>query len=222
MSGRDSLGEPPHPGWPAHPAPLVVAGAEVRLRPVRWRDASAWSRLRLRDRDYLERWEPTAAGPWEERNALWAWPPQCASLRSLARRGQCLPLAIVVDGAFAGQITVGNIVRAALCSAWVGYWVTSELAGRGIATAAVAMMTDHAFGAGRLHRLEATVRPENTASVRVLTKVGFRKEGLFERYLHVTGEWRDHLVYAVTAEESGPGLAERLVAEGRAARVHSG
>lgn len=221
MSEREPLGESQHPGWPAHPTPLLVGGAEVRLRPVRWRDAAAWSRLRLRDREYLERWEPTAAGGWEERNSGWAWPPQCTQLRSLARRGQCLPLAIDVDGEFAGQITVGNIVRAALRSAWVGYWVTSDLAGRGIATAAVAMTADHALGPGRLHRLEATVRPENVASVRVLTKMGFRKEGLFERYLNVMGEWRDHFVYAVTAEEIGDGLVERLVVTGRAARVRS-
>lgn len=210
-----------HPGWPARPDPLRVDGSVVALRPVRWRDAGAWSRIRLRDRDYLERWEPTSSGTWEERNSAWAWPSQCLSLRSLARRGQCLPFVITVDGALAGQITVGNIVRAALRSAWVGYWVASDLAGRGVATAALAMITDHAFGPGQLHRLEATVRPENTASIRVLTKAGFRREGLFERYLNVAGSWRDHVAFAVTAEETGPGLVERLVSAGAAAYLHS-
>lgn len=219
---RSESSQSRHPGWPCSPQPLLVGDSLVRLRPVRWRDAGAWSRIRLRDREYLERWEPAAPESWDERNSGWSWPPQCTSLRSLARRGQCLPFAITVDRAFVGQITVGNIVRAALRSAWVGYWVASDVAGRGIATAAVAMATDHALGPGLLHRLEATVRPENTASIRVLDKVGFRREGLFERYLNVAGTWRDHLVYAVTAEDVGDGLAERLVAAGAAAHPHSG
>ncbi|WP_199431215.1 GNAT family N-acetyltransferase [Qaidamihabitans albus] len=207
-----------HPGWPARLGPLEVPAGTVALRPIRLRDAGEWSRIRLRDRAYLEKWEPTAVGPWPERNALWSWPPQWASLRSLARRGQCLPFAITVDGAFAGQITVGNVIRASLRSAWVGYWVSSALAGGGLATAAVALLTDHAFSAAGLHRLEATVRPENGASLRVLSKAGYRQEGLFLRYLDVAGDWRDHLCFAVTAEETGDGFAQRLVDSGLATR----
>ena len=75
-----------------------------------------------------------------------------------------------------------------------------------MATAAVALVVDHAFAAAGLHRLEATVRPENAASLRVLTKAGFRQEGLFQRYLDVAGDWRDHYCFAVTAEETGAGL----------------
>lgn len=211
-----------HPGWPAKLGPLVVGAGTVVLRPIRLRDGGEWSRLRLRDRDYLERWEPSSPGSWSERNAVWSWPSQWASLRSLARRGQCLPFAITVEGVFAGQITVGNIIRASLRSAWVGYWVSSELAGRGVATAAVGMVTDHAFASAGLHRLEATVRPENVASLRVLRKSGYREEGLFVRYLDVAGGWRDHLSFAVTAEEVGDGLTARLIADGKAELPGSG
>ena len=94
--------------------------------------------------------------------------------------------------------------------------MSSEVVRGGVATAAVALVTDHAFGPGGLHRLEATVRPENTASLRVLTKAGYRQEGLFERYLDVAGAWRDHCCFAITREETGPGLVSRLVASGRA------
>lgn len=216
--GTPYASEPRHPGWPARMGPVTVPAGVVRVRPIRLRDGAEWSRIRLRDREYLRPWEPTQDQPWEERNAPWVWPSQWSALRRLARRGQCLPFVITVNGAFAGQITVGNIIRASLRSAWVGYWVASTLAGSGVATAAVALMTDHAFGAARLHRLEATVRPENAASVRVLTKVGYRREGLLRRYLDVEGDWRDHLCFAITAEESGDGLVTRLVDSGRAMR----
>ena len=118
-----------HPGWPAKLGPLVTEAGAVALRPPRLRDASAWSRTRLQDRVYLQRWEPTAIGGWQERNSTMAWPAQCAALRGLGRRGQALPFSITVDGEFAGQLTIGNIVRGALRSGWVGYWVTESMAG---------------------------------------------------------------------------------------------
>jgi ribosomal-protein-alanine N-acetyltransferase len=180
------------------------------------RDGGEWSRIRVHDREHLERWEPTAPGAWADRNAIWSWPSQWAALRSLGRRGQCLPFTITVDGGFVGQITVGNVIRASLRSAWIGYWVSSEVVGGGVATAAVALVVDHAFSSAGLHRIEATVRPENAASLRVLRKVGFREEGLFKRYLDVAGAWRDHLVFALTSEDIANGLVSRLVATGLA------
>jgi ribosomal-protein-alanine N-acetyltransferase len=216
VSGVSYPVESRHPGWPARLGPLSVPAGEVAIRPVRLRDAGEWSRIRLRDRAHLEMWEPTGIGPWPERNAFWSWPSQWAALRSLARRGQCLPFTITLNGRLAGQITVGNVIRASLRSAWIGYWVSSEVVRGGVATAAVALVTDHAFGPAGLHRLEATVRPENVASLRVLTKAGYRQEGLFERYLDVAGAWRDHYCFAVTREETGPGLVSRLVSAGRA------
>ncbi|MGH4012902.1 MAG: GNAT family N-acetyltransferase [Pseudonocardiaceae bacterium] len=205
-----------HPGWPARLGPLRVAGGQVALRPVRLRDASLWSRLRLRDEAYLREWEPEAAGSWADRYTPMAWPVQCAGLRAVARRGQALPFAIILDGRLAGQLTVGNVVRGALRSAWIGYWVASEVAGFGVATGAVALAVDHSFGPVGLHRIEATVRPENGASLRVLTKLGFRDEGLLVRYLEVDGAWRDHRLLAVTREEVRAGLVARLIQEGRA------
>ncbi|HEX7306295.1 GNAT family protein [Lentzea sp.] len=214
MSAFSDLGR--HPGWPVRLGPVEVRAGTVTLRGPRLFDGSAWSRLRIRDRAYLEQWEPTAQEGWDERNATLSWPAQWSSLRSMARRGSTLPFMIVVNGEVAGQITVGNIVRGSLQSAWIGYWVAADRAGGGVATAAVALLTDHAFRSAGLHRLEATVRPENGASLRVLAKSGFREEGLFKRYLDVAGQWRDHLCLALTTEEASDGLVRRLVARGEA------
>jgi ribosomal-protein-alanine N-acetyltransferase len=195
---------------------LVVRAGVVALRQAKLSDGSTWSRIRLRDRTHLENWEPSGPGRWEERNSSLAWPSQWWTLRSLARHGQSLPYVITVDGEFAGQITVGNVVRGALCSAWIGYWVGSHVLRGGVATASVAMLVDHCFGVAGLHRIEATVRPENEASIRVLTNIGFRQEGLFRRYLDVAGGWRDHLCFALTTEDVPEGVVSRVVAQGRA------
>jgi [ribosomal protein S5]-alanine N-acetyltransferase len=127
-----------------------------------------------------------------------------------------LPYVIEVDGQFAGQLTIGNVTHGALRSAWIGYWVASSVIGGGVATAALALGLDHCFGPVQLHRVEATVRPENAASRAVLAKVGFREEGLLRRYLEVDGAWRDHLLVAVTIEEIVGSAAAALVRQGRA------
>ena len=209
--------EAPHPGWPAQLGPLRVPAGVVRLRPVRMRDGAQWSRIRLADRAHLEPWEPSGAVDWTMRHSPGAWPAVCSSLRGEARYGRMLPFAIEVDGQFSGQLTVGNIAHGALRSAWIGYWVRSTVTGGGVATAAVALGLDHCFGPGRLHRVEATVRPENAASRAVLAKVGFREEGLLRRYLDVDGAWRDHLLVAMTVEETGGSVTAGLVRAGRAA-----
>ena len=86
--------------------------------------------------------------------------------------------------------------------------------------AGVALAVDHCFGSVGLHRLEATVRPENAPSLRVLAKLGFREEGLFRRYLDVDGAWRDHLCFAMTVEEPPMGgIVGRVVASGWAEQV---
>jgi ribosomal-protein-alanine N-acetyltransferase len=209
-----------HPGWPARLGPLRVPAGEVALRPVQLRDAGAWSQIRIRDERHLAPWEPSMPGTWEQRHSSAEWPGRWMQLRAAGRRGMALPFAVTVDGRFAGHVMVGNVVREPLLSAYVGYWVDAEVAGGGVITAAVALVVDHCFGPVGLHRLEATVRPENAASLRVLAKLGFRQEGVFRRYLDVDGGWRDHECFALTAEEAGPGgVVGRLVAHGRAERV---
>ncbi|OJZ63134.1 GNAT family N-acetyltransferase [Mycolicibacterium diernhoferi] len=207
---------PAHPGWPVPVGPIRMPGGMVGLRPVRLRDGPQWSRLRLADREHLEPWEPSSEATWEMRHALSSWPTVCSGLRGEARRGRMLPLVIEVDGQFAGQITIGNITHGALRSAWIGYWVARQFTGGGVATGALALGLDHAFGPVMLHRVEATVRPENAPSRAVLARTGFREEGLLKRYLDVDGAWRDHLLVAITVEEVQGSVAAALVRSGRA------
>lgn len=218
MGASSFLAGPGAPGLPFATRPLIVRAGEVRLRPARRRDGARWSRLRLDDRDHLEPWEPTPEGDWERRNSRRAWWETRAQLARSARYGGVLPAVIELDGRLCGQITLGGISRGALQSAWIGYWVARYAAGGGVATAAVAMALDHAFREAGLHRLEATVRPENAASRRVLERSGFREEGLLRRYLHVDGDWRDHLLVARTREELRAGAVTALVADGFARR----
>jgi ribosomal-protein-alanine N-acetyltransferase len=130
-----------------------------------------------------------------------------------------LPWVITYEDRFAGQLTLGNIVRGAACSAYAGYWVDGRLAGRGIMPTALAMAVDHAFRYAGLHRIEVNIRPENAASRRVVEKLGFREEAYHPRYLHIDGAWRDHVGYGLTVEEVAPhGLLARWRESHRSSR----
>lgn len=192
-------------GWPAR-----LREGRIELRPLRLRDATAWREVRTRNARWLRPWEATL--PLAEHDAPTTYGSMVRRLRAEAREGRSLPFALTVDGVFAGQVTVGGIARGSLLSAYIGYWLDQRVAGRGIMPTAVAMATDHCFREVGLHRVEVNIRPENTASLRVVEKLGFRSEGLRERYLHIDGDWRDHLTFALCAEDVPDGLLSRWLA----------
>jgi ribosomal-protein-alanine N-acetyltransferase len=131
------------------------------------------------------------------------------AMRREARLGQAIPWVVTYGDQFVGQLTVGSITWGSARSGQVGYWIDEAYAGRGIIPTTLAMAVDHCFGVIGLHRLEASIRPENHASRRVVEKLGFREEGIRVRQLHINGAWRDHVCYALTAEEVPQGLMPR-------------
>jgi ribosomal-protein-alanine N-acetyltransferase len=194
------------PGWPT-----TLREGAVGLRPHRLRDAGAWRESRLANEDWLAPWEPSASRPWRERHGQLDYLDLYRALRRGTRAGQLLPFVVTWEDRFAGQLTLGNVVRGAFCSAYAGYWVDRRLAGRGIMPTALALAVDHAFRTVGLHRIEINIRPENLPSRRVVEKLGIRQEGFHPHYLHIDGDWRDHVGYAVTAEDVAPdGLLARL------------
>ena len=114
-----------------------------------------------------------------------------------------------------GQVTLGNIQHGIVSECWIGYWVHSPFMGRGIATAACALGTDHAFYRVGMHRVTATYLPSNPASGRVLRACGYREEGFMRRNLHIDGEWRDHHFVALNVDDFPSSAVSRLAAAGR-------
>ena len=178
----------------------------MELQPLRRRDAAEWSRLRLDNEDWLRPWEPSAPQAWTLRHSPASYRAMRRVLAQRARLGTSLPFAIRVEGRLAGQVTLDNIVRGALRSGYLGYWIDRSVAGRGLGSLAVALVCDHAFGAVGLHRVEADIRPENGPSQRLVERLGFHQEGLLRRYLDIDGDWRDHLAYALLAEDLPGGV----------------
>lgn len=110
--------------------------------------------------------------------------------------GVAVPLVILDEsGDIAGTVTIQSIIRGAFQSCSVGYWLAEAAQGRGLATQALREATDLAFQVLRLHRVQAETLPHNLRSQRVLDRLGFVQYGRAEAYLHIAGEWQDHLLY---------------------------
>jgi ribosomal-protein-alanine N-acetyltransferase len=186
--------------------PVVLRDGRVGLRPLRLRDARPWREVRAANADWLRQWEATSPEPSVDVAPTYA--AMVRRLRREARDGRVMPFVVTYDDALVGQLTVGGITWGSLRGAHIGYWVDERVAGRGIMPTAVALASDHCFDIG-LHRVEINIRPENMASRRVVEKLGFRPEGMRPALLHIDGAWRDHLAFALTAEEVPGGLLSR-------------
>jgi ribosomal-protein-alanine N-acetyltransferase len=186
---------------------FALTHGDVTLRLLRQRDSKALERLILGNREWLRPWEATnPLGP----NSF----DIKAMVRGLIRQlddQSGLPCVIEFEGEIVGQLNVANILYGSVSSAVVGYWLVPEVAGKGVTPTAVALMTDYLFNVVGLHRTEIDIRPENIASLRVVEKLGFRYEGLKERYIHINGAWRDHYIFALTHEEVLGGVLSRWV-----------
>jgi len=194
--------------------PVELSRGPVTLRPWRRSDRHDWDELRRRNAGWTGPWDSTR--PPESIDPPLTFAEMVRQFNRRARQGTMLPFAVDYRAddsgrpVLAGQLTISGITHGSASWAQAGYWVDQRWAGRGIIPTALALAADHCFFTLRLHRLEVAIRPENVRSLRVVQKLGFRHEGSIARYMHVDGDWRDHELFALHAEEVGPGLVARL------------
>ncbi len=179
----------------------AIPGDGVILRTPQMADYPEWSALREASRDFLTPWEPT-------------WPADDLTRDSFRRRvrryvedlrtdqGYSFVITRSSDGVLVGGVTLANVRRGVAQAASVGYWMGLPYVRRGYMGAAVGALIPFAFATLRLHRLEAACIPTNIASIRLLEKNGFAREGYAREYLCINGTWQDHLLYG-RLHESG-------------------
>ena len=105
------------------------------------------------------------------------------------------------DGAIAGYARLSQILLGGFRSAYLGYSAFAGFEGRGYMTAGLRLVLREAYGPIGLHRVEANVQPDNVRSIALVERLGFRREGYSPRYLKVGGRWRDHVRFAILAED---------------------
>ncbi|HVQ10512.1 MAG TPA: GNAT family protein [Methyloceanibacter sp.] len=174
----------------------VIRADRVILRTPQMADYPAWAEIRAASRDFLTPWEPLWASDELSR----------ASFRRRVRHyqrdlredvGYALFIFALNSGALVGGLTLCNVRRGVTQACTRGYWIGRTHAHQGYMTAAVRAVIPFVFDSLELHRLEASCLPTNAASIKLLERTGFTREGMARRYLRINGVWQDHLLYAL-------------------------
>lgn len=182
----------------SEPTP-VLRGSGLLVRPLSMGDYAAWAELRANSRAHLTPWEPTWSSDELTRSAFRR---RVRINQRDMREDQGIAFLIFRqdEAALVGGLSLSNIRRGAAQSASIGYWIGLPFVGRGCMTDAVGLALAHAFDAMGLHRVEAACMPGNLASMRVLEKCGFRREGVAAGYLRINDVWQDHNLLAITED----------------------
>lgn len=151
--------------------------------------------MRGENRDWLTPWEATVPPSPDSSDLLPSYRQMVVALNREARAGRSYSFGIFLGKTLIGQISMGGVMYGALRGAHIGYWIDRRYASRGYTTDAVKALTDFGFAKLHLHRIEINIRPENAPSIRVAQKAGYTYESERKSYLHIDGQWRDHVTY---------------------------
>lgn len=173
-------------------------GDLVYLRYATRSDRAEWCELRTESAAFLKPWEPKPPANRPDSSArrflaMIDTQDRPHTQRHLICRKQ--------DDAIVGMVNLSQIARGPFQNAVIGYWCGQRFANMGLTTDGVRACIHRAFTELGLHRVECNVRPENTASLALARRVGFREEGFSPRYLQIAGEWADHVRFAMTRED---------------------
>jgi ribosomal-protein-alanine N-acetyltransferase len=166
--------------------------SRVVIRPVQASDAAELVAANLASIDLHEPW----VSPCRDHASFLGYLARCDGDRSIgfiARERE--------SGRIVGVVNVSEIVRGFFQSAYMGYYGTVGMSGRGLMSETVGLVVTHAFRELGLHRVEANIQPGNEPSRALVKRLGFRQEGYSPRYLKIDGEWRDHERWAVLSDE---------------------
>ena len=170
-------------------------GEGVTLRLPQMNEFDEWAELRAASREFLTPWEPS-------------WPADDLTRSAFRRRLKRYAEDWRTDQSYAffvfrkhdsmlvGGLTLASIRRGVAQAGSIGYWMGEPYAREGLMSAALRALIPFSFVTLRLHRLEAACIPTNLASIRLLEKSGFQREGYARQYLCINGIWQDHLLYA--------------------------
>lgn len=177
-----------------------LAGYGHVLRLPQYQDYRQWHALRSRSRVFLQPWEPL----WRN-DELTEGSFRTRVVRAGQEHSSGIATSFLLfrqdDMCLVGGITAGHIRRGAAQSCMIGYWMGESYAGQGHMSAALKMVIPWLFDGLRLHRIEAACIPENSRSIRLLEKTGFKREGLLREYLKINGQWRDHVMFSLLESE---------------------
>ncbi|OIB00707.1 acetyltransferase [Paenibacillus sp. LC231] len=189
---------------------MFMQGKQIYVKSVEESDVDALLKLEKDNRDFFQRF----TGLREE--SFYTHQGQLERIRkameaSKADQGYVYVIGLRDTGVIIGEIMLTEVVRGDLQSCWIGYFLDQDHNGKGYMTEAVQLVVRFAFQELKFHRIDAGVMPHNLASIQVLLKAGFHKEGIARKNVKINGTWEDHQTLAILneADEQQPSSIQR-------------
>lgn len=176
---------------------MIVATDRLILETVNIAQAARVLRYYRDNRGFLEPWESKRE---EEFYTLKGQIAEIRNSRSLMRKGQEYRFWIskkTTPDRIIGSAALNCIIRGNLQSCFLGYKLHKDETNQGYMTEGIQGVLDFGFETLSLHRIEANIIPRNAASIRVVEKLGFTREGYSQKYLNINGAWEDHIRFAL-------------------------
>lgn len=175
---------------------MKLVGEQIYLRFYKISDSSELAGLHTRNREFFQRVSPLIPEDFytEEYQKI-----RLQQALKKTDEGQLYAFGIFLKATdkLIGDISLTQIARGDIQSCYTGFTLDKEHNGKGYTTEALQLVVDFAFKELKLHRIEAGAMPDNIASIRVLEKVGFKKEGIAKENLKINGKWTDHQILAI-------------------------
>ncbi|MGF9982173.1 GNAT family protein [Bacillus subtilis] len=174
----------------------MLKGKTIYVRPLEVTDAEENLRLQSENRDFFEQFSMIRA---DDYYTVEGQRKRITEYQERLEKDEEYHFGVFTasDDRLIGTVSLFQIIRGALQTAFIGYFLDKAHNGKGIMTEAVRLVVDYAFHELKLHRIEAGVMPRNLGSMRVLEKAGFHKEGIARKNVKINGVWEDHQVLAI-------------------------
>ena len=179
--------------------PPRLLGPRVFLTLAGPADSVALAAFHDREWDHLGPWMPPRSAAWRTEAHWRRWGAEAVEL-FLDDRAVRLVLRRIdrPEAGIVGQLNLNMLMRGPFQAATLGYHLAPAQQGQGLMREALEMAIPYAFGPLGLHRLMANHLPENARSAALLQRLGFVREGYAKDYLFIGGDWRDHVLTALT------------------------
>ncbi len=184
---------------------LAMTSEKIILRPAKPEDWPQWAKLRAKNREFLQPFEPL-------------WGENCLEEDFFTRRlerqarewhlGQAQAFLIFdrQSSDLIGGMNINNICRGAAQYCSLGYWIAKDREGQGFMREALKATIEYCFIDLKLHRINCACLLHNSRSKTLLLKAGFEEEGMAKKYLQINGLWQDHILFGLPIEHWKEGL----------------
>lgn len=176
----------------------LISGDNIYLRMAEKSDYKQWREIRQSNQNFLQPFEPI-------------WGRDALSKQHFYARVRNDRHGAITDNKYAffifkktddqliGGINMNNIQRGVFQCCALGYWLGQVENSKGYMSEAVQIISQQCFEKWGFNRIQAATLIHNKASIRVLEKNGFEREGQARRYLKINGSWQDHVLFAKIA-----------------------